>query len=332
MLSGNGQDFTGNGQDFTQEGVVTGFAVVLAIAFAISVPGFASWGNAMALLRSIAIIGVLALGMGVVIIGGGIDLSQVAVALVSAGIAALMINAGFGVPAALAVGLFVSLALGFSNGIFVAYLKIPALFATLASALLFMGLARSTLMPSTIINVPAGAESFLMLGENWFGIPVPAMVFGLCALAVHLFLSHTILGRFVYALGDNPAAARLSGLPVRRLTVMTLVISAVIGYLGGLVMVASTAMVDLGSAKSTLIFDVILVTVAGGISLSGGRGSVASVLVGTLFVGVLLNGMSLLDVNSLVQTIIKGSLLLAAIVLDSRLRAGDEEETERQGI
>jgi ribose transport system permease protein len=320
-----------SGQSFTQEGVVIGMALMLALVFAVAVPGFASWGNAMALLRSISVIGVLALGMTVVIIGGSIDLSQIAVALVSAGGAALMVNAGFGAPAALAMGLLVALGLGIANGIFVAYLAIPSLFATLASALLFMGLARSTLMPSTIINLPADEASFLILGGNWFGVPVPALAFAACALAVHLFLSRTVLGRFVYALGDNPAAARLSGLPVRRLTMMTLVIAAVLGYFGGLVMVASTAMVDLGTAKSTMIFDVILVAVAGGVSLSGGRGGVASVLAGTMFIGVLLNGMSILDVNSQVQTIIKGSLLLAVIVLDSRLRPQDEE-AERQGV
>jgi len=322
MLNAGGQ---------TQEAVVIGFAVALAIIFALAVPGFASWGNAMALLRSISVIGVLALGMAVVIIAGGIDLSQVAVALVSAGVAALMINAGHGVPAALAVGMLVALALGVANGIFVAYLGIPALFATLASALLFMGLARSTLMPSTIINLPPGGGSFLWLGDNRFGVPMPAVVFALTAAAVHFFLSRTVLGRFVYALGDSPEAARLAGLPVRRLTLMTLVISALIGYLGGLVMVGSTAMVDLGTAKSTLVFDVVLVAVAGGISLSGGHGSVLSVLAGTLFIGVLLNGMSILDVDSQVQTIIKGSLLLAAIVTDSRLRVEDEE-VDRQGI
>jgi len=148
---------------------------------------------------------------------------------------------------------------------------------------------------------------------------------------VHLFLARTVPGRFIYALGDNPSAAWLAGLPVRWLTVMTFVFAAAIGYLGGLVMVASTAMVDLGTAKSTMVFDVILVAVAGGVSLAGGRGSVASVLAGTMFVGVLLNGMALLDVNSQVQTIIKGSLLLTAIVFDSRLRSQDEE-AEQQGV
>lgn len=320
------------GRSFGQERVVMGFAVLLAAVFAVAVPGFASWDNAMALLRSIAVIGVLGLGMAVVIIGGGIDLSQIAVALVSAGAAALLVNAGFSVPAALLAGMLVALLLGVANGVLVAWCGIPSLFATLASALLFMGVARSTVMPSTIINLPAGGDSsFLMLGANWFGIPVPAMVFAGCAFVLHLFLSRTVPGRFVYALGDNPSAARLTGLPVRRLTVMTFMMVAAIGYLGGLVMVASTAMVDLGTAKSTMIFDVILVAVAGGVSLAGGRGGVASVLAGTVLIGVLLNGMSLLDVNSQVQTIIKGSLLLTVIVFDSRLRPLDEE-SERQGV
>ncbi|MCV0370859.1 ABC transporter permease [Filomicrobium sp.] len=316
---------------FSQELVVAGLAVALALVFAAAIPGFATWGNAMALLRSIAIIGVLALGMSVVIIGGGIDLSQIAVALVSAGVAAIMINGGFPVSIALLVGLFAAIGMGLANGWFVAYLGIPSLFATLASALLFMGAARSTLMPSTIINLPPGDGAFLVLGTNWAGVPVPALIFAVSAVVMHLFLAHLVVGRFVYAVGDNPATARLSGLPVRRLRMMTFVMAAVIGYLGGLVMVASTAMVDLGTAKSTFIFDVVLVAVAGGVSLSGARGGVASVLAGTAFVGVLLNGMSILDVNSQVQTVIKGSLLLAAIVLDSQLRPHDEE-AERHSI
>lgn len=316
---------------FSQELVVAGLAMTMGLVFAAVVPGFATWGNAMALLRSISIIGVLALGMSVVIIGGGIDLSQISVALVSAGLAAIVINSGFAVPIALLVGLLAAIAMGFANGWFVAYLGIPSLFATLASALLFMGVARSTLMPSTIISLPPGDGAFLVLGTNWAGVPVPAIIFIASAIVVHLFLAHLVVGRFVYALGDNPATARISGLPVRRLRMMTFVISAVVGYLGGLVMVASTAMVDLGTAKSTLVFDVILIAVAGGVSLSGGRGSVASVLAGTAFIGVLLNGMSILDISSQVQTIIKGSLLLAVIVLDSRLRPHDEE-AERHSI
>lgn len=314
-----------------QEKIVLLMAIVLALVCGMTLPGFASWGNAMALLRSVSVLGVLALGMAVVIIGRGIDLSQIAIALISAGITAKLLMIGMAMPWALLAGLATALALGLFNGLIVAYVGVPPLFATLASALLFTGVARMSVLQSNIINLPPANEGFILaLGQNWLGLPVPLIVFSLCALAVHSFLSLTTPGQFIYALGDNPNAAWLSGIPVRALVLLEYAICAVIGYVGGLVMVASTGLVDLMVVNSTLIFDVILVGILGGVSLVGGQGSVRSVLAGTLLIGVLLNGMTLMDLNYQLQNIIKGGVLWTAMILDNWLHPRDEETT-RQG-
>ncbi|MGI8740205.1 MAG: ABC transporter permease [Gammaproteobacteria bacterium] len=284
----------------------------------------------MALLRSVSVLGVLALGMAVVIIGRGIDLSQVAIALVSAGIAAILIIGGLATPAAIGVGFVVALGLGLLNGAIVAYLKVPPLFATLASAFFFVGTARVWLFDSAIISLPADGSSILTLGQQWLGVPIPLIVFIVCALAVHLFLSYTVPGLFIYAHGDNPEAARLSGIPVHRMTLLEYAISATIGYVGGLVMLASTGMIDLNIANSALVFEVILVAILGGVSLAGARGGVGSVLAGTLLIGVLVNGMIQMNLGFQLQGIVTGGVLLMAIMLDSWLHPRDEE-TARQG-
>jgi ribose transport system permease protein len=316
---------------FGQEQIVIVIALVLAAVFGATVPGFATWSNAMALLRSVSVLGVFALGMTVVMIGRGIDLSQIAVALVSAGIVLKLIIGGMTLSTALVAGFAIALTLGLLNGAIVAYLAVPPLLATLASALVFVGFARALVLQSTIINLPPDNTALLALGGNWRGVPVPLIVFAACALSLHLFLSRTTPGRFIYAHGDNADTARLSGLPVNRLTLLEYALCAAIGYAGGLVTVASTGLVDLQAVNATQIFDIILVGMLGGVSLMGGRGSVWSVIAGTLLIGVLLDGMTIMDLNYQLQNIIKGGVLLAAVILDRWIHPQDEE-TARQGI
>ena len=154
------------------------------------------------------------------------------------------------------------------------------------------------------------------------------MVFAVAAILVHLFLSRTVPGRFIYAHGDNPDAARLTGLATRPLTMLEYALSSAIGYVGGVVMISETALMHLQVAESTLIFDVIMVVVLGGVSLVGGRGNVLSVVVGTLLIGVLLNGMTIMDMDVQTQNIIKGVVLLGrdrARFLFASARRGDFE-------
>lgn len=237
---------------------------------------------------------------------------------------------GIGLPISILVGFISAIALGLVNGAIVAFLKIPALFATLATSFLFVGVARSTILTSMITNLPTNNVALMSLGQNWLGIPAPLIIMIASAICLHWVLSWTTIGRFIYAHGDNPDAAMVTGLPVHLLTIVEYCLSAGICYIAGLIMSATTGVVDLRAASSTLIFDVVLVAVLGGVSLVGGRGSVRSVIAGALLIGVLLNGMTIMDLDYQIQNIIKGVVLLAAIILDNLLHPRDEE-TVRQG-
>jgi ribose transport system permease protein len=315
----------------SQAMVVLAICVVAFAGFGVALDGFLRIGNVLALARNISILGVLALGMAIVVIARGLDLSQVASMACATAIAILLMNADWSTPLALLAGLGIAVAVGLLNGWLISVVEMPPLLTTLASGLAVLGITRSTAVQHFVVNLAPGHDDFLRLGGNLRGgIPASLIVFVATALAVHLFLSRTTLGRFIYAHGDNPEAARLSGLPTRPLTMLEYALCAGIGYIGGVVMIAQTALMHLQVVESTLIFDVIMVVVLGGVSLTGGRGNVMSVVVGTLLIGVLLNGMTIMDLDIQTQNIVKGLVLLVAIVLDSILHPRDEE-TSKQG-
>jgi ribose transport system permease protein len=310
---------------------VSGICLVVIVIFSATLNGFLTVGNLLALARNISILGVLALGMAIVVIARGLDLSQVASMAAATATAILLMNAGWATPLALLVGLLIAIAVGALNGWLISVVEMPPLLTTLASGLAVLGLIRSTAVQHFVVNLAPGHDDFLRLGGNVAGgVPASLLVFIATVIVVHLFLSRTVLGRFIYAHGDNPEAARLAGLPTRPLTMLEYALCAAIGYVGGVVMIAQTALMHLQVVESTLIFDVIMVVVLGGVSLSGGRGNVMSVVVGTLLIGVLLNGMTIMDMDVQTQNIVKGIVLLIAIVLDSVLHPRDEE-TSKQG-
>ena len=156
------------------------------------------------------------------------------------------------------------------------------------------------------------------------------LVFVAVALGAQLFLTRTKPGRYVYAHGDNDGASRLTGIATRPFTMLEYTLSSVIGYVGGLIIAGSVGGFNTQVIDGSLIYDVLLVVVVGGISLVGGRGSIISVVIGTALIGVILNGMTILDLNTHQQDIVKGLILLGALVLDNRLHPRDEE-TARQG-
>src|SRR6185312_7411211 len=143
-------------------------------------------------------------------------------------------------------------------------------------------------------------------------------------------LRQTRWGAYIYAIGDNPFAARVTGIPSRPIVVLQYILAALIGYFAGLVMAASVNSMPTRIFNSTLIYDVILVVVLGGIGLSGGRGGVLNVIIGTLLIGTMLNGMTILDVSYSGQNLIKGLVLLVAILTDSFINPRNEE-TAQQG-
>ena len=313
-----------------QENIVLLITIALMIVFSCTLTGFATVSNVLNLLRSISILGILGLGMALIVISRGIDLSEVAIMAGSWTIALIEMQHGMPVTSAVLLALVLGVMIGTLNGVMVAFLETPALFVTLAAGFVIYGLA-FWFAPAWVVYAPRNAPGLMFLGAGQvFGIPVPIFVFGAAATAMHLFLSRTSIGRFIYAQGDNPEAARLSGVALRPLIVLEYVLVALLAWIAGFVWVGTTGSMQMAITQGTIIFDVVLVVVIGGISLVGGRGSVYSVVVGCVLIGTLLNAFTILDINSEVQNIIKGVVLLAAIVLDNWLHPRDEE-TARQG-
>lgn len=315
----------------SQEQIVFGLAVLLCAVFAVALPGFLTTANLLNLVRSVSILGILGVAMGLVVIGRGIDLSLVALMAISVAWSLQLATAGMPLPLALALGLGFSLVTGTITGILVAYVEIPAIFATLAMGTLIYGFGRYFLFDLDVIYLPEGAQALAWLGQGrLLGIPLPIYLFAAVCLAAHLFLRWTRSGRYLRAVGDNLAAARITGVPTRPIVVLQYLLSSLIGFVAGLVTAASVASMNTRVANSTYVYDVILVVVLGGIGLSGGRGGIRNVIVGTLLIGVLLNGMTILDIQYTVQNVIKGVILLTAIVIDTLLNPRDEQ-TAQQG-
>jgi ribose transport system permease protein len=313
-----------------QEHIVLLITLLLFVAFSIGLKGFATVDNLLNLVRSISILGILGLGMGLIVISRGIDLSEIAIMAGSWAIALIEMN--FGVPVfwACALALAIAVTIGVANGVMVAFVEAPALFVTLASSFVIYG-AAFWFAPAYVVYAPPGSPGLLFLGAGrLFGVPMPIIVFGVCSLLMHLFLSRTSVGLFIYSQGDNPEAARLAGIPIRPLIILEHVMVAVLAWIAGFVWVGTTGAMQMALVQGPYIFDVILVVVLGGISLVGGRGGVFSVVVGCALIGILLNAFTIMDVNSEVQNIIRGGVLLAAIVLDNLLHPRDDE-TARQG-
>jgi ribose transport system permease protein len=223
------------------------------------------------------------------------------------------------------------LAFGLINGWLVAYAEVPSLFTTLASGLFLAGLGQVSFFQLDVVQWPAQLDAFGWLGQGTvIGIPTPVVMFAIASLLVFAFLRYTRLGGYIYAIGDNPFGARTTGIPTRPIIVLQYVLAAGIAAFAGIVDAASLSSMPTRVFNSTMIYDVILVVVLGGIGLTGGRGGVPNVIIGTLLIGTLLNGMTILDVSYQAQNLIKGVILLVAILTDSFLNPRNEE-TAQQG-
>jgi ribose transport system permease protein len=317
-------------RSLNQERIVLLIGVVVFVAAALALPGFLTAANLIAIVRSIAVLGILALGMGVVIIGRGIDLSMVAVMAMSVAWYLQLLGDGMPDQAALVLVLAGVLAIGLINGFLVAYADVPAIFVTLASGSFVFGYVRSQLIPSDAVPVPAAHWVEILGGVRFLGLPVEVVIFAALSAALALFLRFTKWGRYVYYAGDNPTAARNIGIPVRPMLVLRYVLSVLTAFAAGLLTAASLHSINTRVVNSTLLYDIVLVAVIGGIGLSGGKGGVRNVLVGAALIGILLNFMTIIDISVLYQNLIKSTILLIAIIVDGLLNPRDEQ-TAQQG-
>jgi len=292
---------------------LAGFCVALSLLS----PRFLTPSNLINVVRQTSVNGIIAVGMTLVILTGGIDLSVGSVLAFTGVIAASMVTSGQPPALAMVCALLLGLLLGMLNGIAVAYLRIPPFIATLGMMTVARGLALSYTQGRPITGFP---EPFRWLGAGWLGpLPVPILIMALVFGLGGVLLSYTIFGEQLFAIGNNPAAAQAAGIPLRRNLVLTYGLSGFLAALAGLILIGR-----LDSAPPTLgvgyEFDAIAAVVIGGTRLMGGEGWLGGTLIGALIIGVLNNGINLLNIPSFYEQVFKGGVIAAALLLHRALR------------
>jgi len=290
--------------------------VIVVLAMAVASPKFFSATNFLNIVRQTSVHGIMAVGMTFVILTGGIDLSVGSMLALAGILCATLEHADWPVLPVVAVTLLLGAGMGLMNGLAITTLRVTPFVATLGTMGIARGIAHIATNSQPISSFGSG---FRWIGAGTiFGMPVPVAIFLLSVVAAAVLLQRTRFGRYVYAMGGNERAARLSGIGVERYTAAVYVICGITAALAAVVLTSR-----LNAAESIAgigyELDVIASVVIGGTSLSGGRGSVWGTLAGALLIGTINNGMNLLSISSYYQTVVKGAVIVAAAALD-RLR------------
>lgn len=293
--------------------ILLGFLVV-CIILSFLCPNFLTVANILNVLRQVSITGIMAIGATFVILTGGIDLSVGSV-LALAGIlaAGLQVNHQAGILASVFLPLLVTGLLGAVIGVVITQCKVAPFVMTLG----VMSIARgATLVYSNGYPISGLSKGFRFIGGGWLGqIPFPVIIYILVAAAGSIILAKTRFGRHVYAIGGNQEAARLSGVLVERTKILIYAISSLAAGLAGIIL-ASRLNSGEPVAGIGQELDVIASVVIGGTSLMGGEGGIFGTVVGSLLIGVLNNGLNLLNVSSFYQQIVKGFIIVIAVIFD----------------
>lgn len=306
--------------------------VVMVVVLSVSSDKFLSADNGLNILRQISVNLCLSIGMTLVIVSGGIDLSVGAVLGLAGAVAAKLLKDGLAVPAfgvllevtvagAIVAGLLVGLLLGAFNGLVITRLSLPPFVATLGMLSIARGL---TMLWTGGFPVTGLGPRFGFLGTGVaLGVPVPVWVVGALAAFFGLMARRTVFGRHVYAVGSNELTARLAGLNVRGIRVWVYALAGALAGAAGLVV---TARLDSAQPNAGLGYelDSIAAVVIGGTSLSGGRGTIMGTVLGCLIIGVLNNGLFLLNVSPFWQQVVKGGVILLAVAIDKLNSRGRE--------
>ena len=289
-------------------------------------PNFLKKSNLLAVVDRIVVIAIMAIGMTMVIITGGIDLSVGSLIAVSAVVGTSIMKAMGGLEASsfvvligFLVGILFTGLIGAVGGLIVAYFKVPPFITTLGIMLMGRGLAFMITGGFSIYQVPP-ALTWLGQGKT-VGIPNTVVLLVFLYIAAHIFMSHTRLGRYIYAVGGNEEAARLSGVSVGFVTTFVFLISGLAAGLGGCI---QASQLNTGTPNMGLMYElyVIAAVVVGGSSLSGGSGKILGTLIGVFVISVIQNGMNLLGLESYTQQVVLGSVILIAVLLDKARSGG----------
>lgn len=294
---------------------------LLCLALSLASDAFLTGANIVNVLRQAALLFLLASGVTLVILTAGLDLSVGANVAMSACLAATLLKSTGSIALAVCAGLGCGLLIGIANGLLITLIRIPPFIATYGMLWILHGITYWFMKGETIHGFPA---AFRAVGSgHWLGIPIPVFLMMAFLLIGVVFAQRTRWGQEIYAVGANPEAARLSGVPVKRRLVLVYAVSGAMAGLASLIFLArlNSAEGDIGEA---LTLPAIAAVLIGGTSLFGGVGSVFGTLIGALILTLVLNGMNLLAINANWQPVVTGVIVVAAVFLDNLTRQGDK--------
>lgn len=294
-------------------GIIIALLLMMA-ALSILSPVFLTKANVLNVLRQVSTNACLAMGMTLVIILGGIDLSVGAVVALSGSLTVgMMTNSGWGMVPAIAFGLFVGLLFGVANGAIIAYTRMPPFIVTMAT----MNIARGIAYVYTGGRpIRTRNSTFIEIGIGYVaGIPLPVIYTAIFIVIIALLLNRSVFGTHIYAVGGNREAARFSGIKIPRVEI---VVYAIAGFISGFAGIVLAARMTSGQPTVGIGFelDAIAACVLGGVSMSGGLGRIGGSMIGALVIGIINNGLNLMNVNSFWQLIAKGMVILIAVYVD----------------
>lgn len=302
-----------------KQGALVGLLVII-VALAILSPNFLTMDNLMNVFRQVSINALIAFGMTFVILTGGIDLSVGSILALSSALTAGFMVGGMNSILAMFIGILLGALMGVANGVAVAKGKIAPFIATLATMTIFRGLTLVYTEGKPITGI-SDSFAFQLVGRGYFfGIPFPVVITVIAFIILYILLRKTTFGRSVYATGGNEEAARLSGLKIDRIKIAVYSISGAMAALAGVILTSRLNSAQ-PTAGTSYELDAIAAVVLGGTSLAGGRGHITGTLIGALIIGVLNNGLNLLGVSSFYQQVVKGGVILLAVLLDRKRSA-----------
>lgn len=297
-------------------GTILGLLIIVVV-FSLLTPVFLTTPNLINILQQSSLNAVIALGMTLVIISGGIDLSVGPTAALSAVIGATLMVAGVPIYLAILAALGVGILCGLFNGVLVAYAGLQPFIVTLGGLSLYRALALIYTGGNPVFGIPP--EFRALTNGTLLGIPNPVIIVAVIALLLWILLNKTPLGEYILAVGGNEEAARIAGVPVAKTKVATFVISGSLASIAAMILVGR-----LGAAEPTIgnlwELDAIAAAAIGGASLMGGKGSIVGTLIGAIILGALRNGLTLMNVQAFYQLLATGIIIIAAMLIDRATR------------
>ena len=287
--------------------------IAMCVGLTIAKPAFTDFTNLMNVARAFSAYAIAGLGVSMVIMLGGIDISICAIYGLAGVVSALAIKGGIPTVPAILLGILSGVGCGVVNGLLVVYCKLPPYIATLGTQQIFRGICYITTRGYPISGL---GEKYLRLGQSYFlGIPMAVYAMVIIVILFSIFRNMTTTGRRIFAMGGNEEATRISGINTTRLKILCFVLSGVTAAFAG-IMNASKLGVSQPTAGTGFEMDAIASVVIGGSSLSGGEGTVTGTIIGAAIIGVLRNALVLLSVDSYFQTLIIGTVIIVAVSID----------------